>query len=327
MRNKYIMNLHIFDTDVNIIDRSGAESLIPVQESNEIIQGVITQSAVLQRGRRLPNMTSRQYKMPVLDMLPIAYFVNGDTGQKKTTKMAWEKKFITAEEIAVIVPIPEAVLDDSEYDICAEVRPRVIEAFGKKIDGAILFGDDKPTSWRADVVATATTAKSVVTLGTEDDLYGKIMGEDGSIAKIEGSGYFVNAHMADISMRAKLRGLKNANGDPLFKSDMQSGTNYFLDGSPMNFPNNGSFDKSKALMISGDFSQLAYSIRQDITFKLFTEGVVQNTDGSIAYNLMQNDMVALRAVMRLGWEIPNPINSVEKDKTKRCPFSILKAGA
>ena len=95
----------------------------------------------------------------------------------------------------------------------------------------------------------------------------------------------------------------------------------------MNFPNNGSFDKSKALMISGDFSQLAYSIRQDITFKLFTEGVVQNSDGSIAYNLMQNDMVALRAVMRLGWEIPNPINSVEKDKTKRCPFSILKAGA
>ena len=257
MRNKYIMNLHIFDTDVNIIDRSGAESLIPVQESNEIIQGVITQSAVLQRGRRLPNMTSRQYKMPVLDMLPIAYFVNGDTGQKKTTKMAWDKKFITAEEIAVIVPIPEAVLDDSEYDIWAEVRPRVIEAFGKKIDGAIIFGDDKPSSWRADVVATATTAKSVVTLNTGDDLYDKIMGEDGSIAKIEGSGYFVNAHMADISMRAKLRGLKNANGDPLFKSDMQSGTNYFLDGSPMNFPNNGSFDKSKALMISGDFSQLA----------------------------------------------------------------------
>ena len=113
---------------------------------------------------------------------------------------------------------------------------------------------------------------------------------------------------------------------PLFKSDMQSSTTYSLDGSPMNFPNNGAFDKSKALMISGDFSQLVYAIRQDITFKLFTEGVVQNTDGTIAYNLMQNDMVALRAVMRLGWEIPNPINSLQKDKTKRCPFSVLKAG-
>lgn len=320
------MNLRLFDIDANVIDRSGAESLIPTQETNEIIQGTITQSAVLSRGRKLANMTSRQYKMPVLDMLPIAYFVNGDTGQKKTTKQAWDKKFITAEEIAVIVPIPEAVLDDAEYDIWAEVKPRVTEAFGKVIDGAILFDVDKPSTWRDGVVTTATKAQSVVTLGASDNLYDKIMAEEGVIAKVEDSGYFVNGHMADISMRAKLRGLKDADGNPIFKSDMQGATSYSLDGSPMNFPNNGAFDKSKALMISGDFSQLVYSIRQDITFKLFTEGVVQNIDGTIAYNLMQNDMVALRAVMRLGWEIPNPINALKTDKTKRCPFSILKVG-
>ena len=325
--NRNRMNLKLFESDASIIDRSGAESLIPTQESNEIIQGAITQSAVLSRGRRLANMTSRQYKMPVLDMLPIAYFVNGDTGQKQTTKQQWDKKYITAEEIAVIVPIPEAVLDDSEYDIWAEVRPRITEAFGKVIDSAILFGVNKPTSWRNDVVATATAAGAIVTLGSADNLYDKIMSEDGVIAKVENCGYFVNGHMADISMRAKLRGLKNTNGDPLFKSDLQGSTQYALDGSPMVFPNNGAFDKSKALMISGDFSQLVYSIRQDITFKLFTEGVVQNTDGSIAYNLMQNDMVALRAVMRLGWEIPNPINSVEKNKEKRCPFAVMKSGA
>lgn len=325
--NRKRMNLKLFESDASIIDRSGAESLIPTQESNEIIQGAITQSAVLSRGRRLANMTSRQYKMPVLDMLPIAYFVNGDTGQKQTTKQQWDKKYITAEEIAVIVPIPEAVLDDSEYDIWAEVRPRITEAFGKVIDSAILFGVNKPTSWRNDVVATATAAGAIVTLGSADNLYDKIMSEDGVIAKVENCGYFVNGHMADISMRAKLRGLKNTNGDPLFKSDLQGSTQYALDGSPMVFPNNGAFDKSKALMISGDFSQLVYSIRQDITFKLFTEGIVQNTDGSIAYNLMQNDMVALRAVMRLGWEIPNPINSVEKNKEKRCPFAVMKAGA
>lgn len=325
--DKKRMNLRLFEGDTNIIDRSGAEALIPTQEANEIIQGTIAQSAVLSRGRKLANMTSKQYKMPVLDMLPIAYFVNGDTGQKKTTKEAWDKKFITAEEIAVIVPIPEAVLDDSEYDIWAEVKPRVTEAFGAVIDGAALFGVNKPSTWRDDIVTTATAAGSVVTLGSADSLYDKIMSEDGVIAKVEDCGYFVNGHMADISMRAKLRGLKNTNGDPLFKSDLQGSTQYALDGSPMSFPNNGAFDKSKALMISGDFNQLVYSIRQDITFKLFTEGVVQNTDGTIAYNLMQNDMVALRAVMRLGWEIPNPINALKKDKAKRCPFAILKAGA
>lgn len=319
-------DIQLFEGDAQIIDRTGAASLIPEENAREIIQGVVTQSAVLQRGRKLPNMSSKTYKMPVLDMLPIAYFVNGDTGAKKTTKQAWDKKFITAEEIAVIVPIPEAVLDDSDYDIWGEVKPRVIEAFGKVIDGAVLFDLDKPSTWRDGVVTTATKAGSIVTLATGDDLYDKIMAEEGIIAKIEESGYFVNGHMADISMRAKLRGLKDTTGNPIFKSDMQNGTTYSLDGSPMNFPNNGAFDKSKALMISGDFSQLVYAIRQDITFKLFTEGVVQNTDGSIAYNLMQNDMVALRAVMRLGWEIPNPINSMKTDKTKRCPFAILKAG-
>lgn len=319
-------DIQLFEGDAQIIDRTGAASLIPEENAREIIQGVVTQSAVLQRGRKLPNMSSKTYKMPVLDMLPIAYFVNGDTGAKKTTKQAWDKKFITAEEIAVIVPIPEAVLDDSDYDIWGEVKPRVIEAFGKVIDGAVLFDLDKPSTWRDGVVTTATKAGSVVTLATGDDLYDKIMAEEGIIAKIEESGYFVNGHMADISMRAKLRGLKDTTGNPIFKSDMQNGTTYSLDGSPMNFPNNGAFDKSKALMISGDFSQLVYAIRQDITFKLFTEGVVQNTDGSIAYNLMQNDMVALRAVMRLGWEIPNPINSMKTDKTKRCSFAILKAG-
>lgn len=317
----------MFENDANIIDRTGAESLIPETRAREIIQGTIARSAVLSQGRKLPNLSSKTHKMPVLDMLPIAYFVNGDTGNKKTTNMKWDKKIITAEEIAVIVPIPEAVLDDSEYDIWAEVRPRVEEAFGKVIDGAVLFGVNAPDSWRDDIVTTATNATSVVTFGSSDSLYDKIMGEDGVIAKVEASGFFVTGHMADISMRAKLRGLKDSTGNPIFKSDMQESTRYSLDGSAMTFPNNGSFDKSKALMISGDFSQLVYAIRQDITFKLFTEGVVQNTDGSIAYNLMQQDMVALRAVMRLGWEIPNPINSLKTDKAKRCPFAILKSGS
>ncbi len=321
---KRVMDLTIFDID--FIDRGGAEALIPVEEANQIIQGVITSSAVLSSGRKLANMTARQYKMPVLDSLPIAYFVDGDTGTKQTTKMAWDKKVITAEEIAVIVPIPEAVLDDSQYDIWGEVKPRIVEAFGKKIDGAILFGVDKPASWRDDIVKTVTSAGATVNL--TDDLYNSIMGEDGVIAKVENSGYVPNGHMADISLRAKLRGIKDTTGQPIFKQDMQSGTSYSLDGSRMNFPINGAFDKSKALMISGDFSQLVYSIRQDITFKLFTEGVIQDpATKEIVYNLMQNDMVALRAVMRLGWELPNPINSLQKDKTKRCPFAILKGGA
>ena len=275
-------------------------------------------------GRRLANMTSKQTKLPVLDALPIAYFVDGDTEQKKTTKQQWDKKILYAEEVAVIVPIPEAVLDDADYDIWGEVRPRIQEAFGKVIDQAIFFSTGKPTNWRAGLVPSATAAGATVALGT-NDLYDVIMGEGGVIAKVEESGFFVSGHLADISMRAKLRGLKDKQDRPLFLASMQQAGNYTLDGSAMTFPRNGAWDPSAALMVSGDFSQLVYSIRQDITFKLFTEGVVQNTDGTIAYNLMQNDMVALRAVMRLGWEIPNPINALKTNKNQRFPFAVLTA--
>ena len=317
-------NLQLFDTDAQLIDRTGAEALIPEENAREIIQGAVAQSAALSMGRRLANMTSKQTKLPVLDALPIAYFVDGDTEQKKTTKQQWDKKILYAEEVAVIVPIPEAVLDDADYDIWGEVRPRIQEAFGKVIDQAIFFSTGKPTNWRAGLVPSATAAGATVALGT-NDLYDVIMGEGGVIAKVEESGFFVSGHLADISMRAKLRGLKDKQDRPLFLASMQQAGNYTLDGSAMTFPRNGAWDPTAALMVSGDFSQLVYSIRQDITFKLFTEGVVQNTDGTIAYNLMQNDMVALRAVMRLGWEIPNPINALKTNKNQRFPFAVLTA--
>lgn len=307
----------------NITERTDLSGLIPEPVTREIIQGVTEGSAVLNMGRRLPNMTSKTQTMNVLDMLPTAYFVNGDTGMKQTTKMKWDKKKIYAEEIAVIVPIPEAVLDDANYDIWGEVRPRLVEAFGKVIDGAVLFGVNKPTSWRNSVVKTCNDAGTIVKASASGDLYDELLGEGGVISKVEENGYLVNGIMSAIKMRAKLRGIKDANGSPIFKTDMQGATPYALDGSALYFPRNGAFDETKALMIAGDWNELVYSVRQDITFKIFDQGVVQDpSDNSIVYNLMQNDMVALRAVMRLGWEIPNPKTAYNDGLSNPCPFAI-----
>lgn len=311
----------------NMIDRTGAEALISEQVSREIIQGVAEQSVVLKMGKKLPNMTSKKTKMPVLDMLPLAYWVDGDSGFKQTSEMAWKNKYIVAEELATIIPIPEAVLDDADYDIWGEVKPRCVEALGKKIDAAVLFGTDKPSSWRDGIVTGATSANNVVTLNSGDSLYDKIMAEDGVISKVEEAGFFVTGNMADISMRAKLRGMKDSSGDPLFKTNVQGATTYTLDGTSIEFPRNGAFDKAQALMISGDFSQLVYSIRQDVTYKLLTEAtIVDPSSKAVVFALAQQDMVALRVVMRLGWEIPNPINGLKPTESQRFPFAVLKAG-
>ncbi|ALS27188.1 phage capsid family protein [Paenibacillus sp. 32O-W] len=321
---KYRLKLNLQTFSTNIINRTDAEALIPVEVANEIIQGVPQQSAVMQLATRLPNMTAKQKRMPVLNSLPMAYFVNGDTGTKQTTKVDWKNKYLEAEEIAVIVPIPEAVLDDSDYDIWGQVRPRIEAAFGEVFDAAVLYGTNKPSTWPDGIVTQATAKGKGVALGTGADLYDDIMAEGGVIDLVEQSGFMVNGHVAAMGMRAKLRGLRDADGQPIFKATMQEGTRYQLDGEPMIFPQNGSVDPTKSLLIAGDWRQLVYSIRQDMTYKILTEAVIQDpATGDIVYNLAQQDMVALRCVMRLAWQIPNPINQLDRNEATRFMFSVL----
>ena len=308
-----------------MIQRTDLAGLIPEPVSREIFQGVVENSAVLKAGRKLPNMTSKTQSINVLDMLPMAYWVEGDTGYKETASMAWKQKKLYAEELAVIVPIPEAVLDDTNYDIWGEVKPRLVEAMGRRIDEAIIFGLGKPSTWRKSIVDTAKDAGNAVTetTGANADLYADIMGEGGVIAKAEESGYMPTGVMSAVSMRAKLRGLTDKNGQPLFISSMQGKSQYMLDGMEMSFPMNGAWDPTEALMVVGDFHQLVYSIRQDVTYKILTEAtIVDPSSQKVIYSLAQQDMVALRAVMRLGWEIPNPISGYRENLGTYSPFAV-----
>lgn len=308
----------------NMISRQQAEALIQEQLINTIQQDAPKQSVFMGLARKLPNMTSKQTRIPVLDMLPMAYWVNGDTGFKQTSEQAWDNVYITAEELAVIVPIPEAVVADASFDILGEVQPRVMEAIGQRVDGATIFGVNRPASWRADIITTARQAGNNVAPGSSPNYYDLIMGEGGVIAKVEESGRMVTGALSAMDMRAKLRGLKGQDGHPIFKSDMQGATSYALDGAPMYFPQNGSFDQSIAQLIVGDFSQAVYSIRQDITVKILDQGVIQDpSTKAIVYNLAQQDMIALRVVFRMGWALPNPATRMDGDRTS-CPFAYLE---
>ena len=294
------------------ITRTDVDSLIETQVANEIFEGVIKDSKALSMFRRLPNMTSDKTKLRVLDSLPVAYFVDESTnnGRKNTTKMAWDKKFINAAELAVIVPIKENVLNDSSIDIWAEVRPRIVEAFAKKIDNAMFFGVDKPTDWRKGLVP------SVIDAGAEVTETGKLYSDINDVmTKVEESGYEVNGILGGVGLKGKFRMMTDTTGQPLNTTEIGSIRRAFMD--------NGVWDKSKSTLIAGDFSQAVYAIRQDVTYKILDQAVIQDTDGSILYNLAQDDMVALRVVMRLGWEIPNPVNALNGTET-RFPFASLK---
>lgn len=311
---------------VNITNRADAEAIIREQVISNIFQDAPKHSVFLSMAKKLPNMTSNQTRMRVLDFLPTAYWVNGDTGMKQTTRQAWDNVFINAGELAVIVPISDAVLSDAEFDIFGEVTPRVMEAIGQKVDAAVIFGDNRPAEWGLDIISRARQAGNNVSPATGKDYYDLILGENGVFAKVEDDGYGVTGALAPMNFKSKLRGLRDTTGQPIFKSNMQDVARYSLDGAPITFPENGAFYANIAQLVVGDFSQAVYAIRQDITVKILDQGVIQDPDTKeIIYNLAQQDMTALRIVFRMGWALPNPATRLNEDRTG-CAFAYLEPG-
>ncbi len=311
---------------VNITNRADAEAIIREQVASNIFQDAPKHSVFLSMAKKLPKMTSNQTRMRVLDFLPTAYWVNGDTGMKQTTRQAWDNVFINAGELAVIVPISDAVLSDAEFDIFGEVTPRVMEAIGQKVDAAVIFGDNRPAEWELDIISRARQAGNNVSPVTGKDYYDLILGENGVFAKVEDDGYGVTGALAPMNFKSKLRGLRDTTGQPIFKSNMQDVARYSLDGAPITFPENGAFYANIAQLVVGDFSQAVYAIRQDITVKILDQGVIQDPDTKeIIYNLAQQDMTALRIVFRMGWALPNPATRLNKDRTG-CAFAYLEPG-
>lgn len=300
---------------MSMITRSNVEAVMEPDVIREIMEGVVTQSKALSMFRRLPNMSSNKTKMRVLDALPMAYWVDAETnnGRKQLTKMAWDNKFITAEEIAVIIPIKEDLLDDVDFDLWADCKPRLVEAFGRKIDDAVFTGVDKPKNFRMDLLSSVRNAGATITQGADESLYSAI---NNAMVKVEESGYNVTGIIGGVDLKGKFRMMLDSTGQPITGTEIGSLPKAYID--------NGSWDKNKSQLIVGDMSQAVYSIRQDITYKVLTEAVIQDpATGNIIYNLAQEDMVALRVVMRLGWEIPNPINALNPDESTRFPFASI----
>lgn len=269
----------------NIITRSDAQALIDEQVASEIIQGVTKKSFILSAAKKLQNMTSNKTKLRVLDSLPVAGFVEGDTGLKPTSKVDWSNKYITAEEIAVIIPIPENVLSDASYDIWGQIKPLIIEAFGKVIDGAVLNGTNAPASWGSGLIAEITAAGNVVNYSADDTLYKQI---DDAMVKVEEDGFVPTAVVGGVGLRSGFRNMVDTLGQPIKGTEIDSIQRYFVD--------NGSWDTTKAKILVGDFDNLVYAIRQDVTYKVLDQAVISDAEGKVLYNLAQQDMVALRVV-------------------------------
>jgi HK97 family phage major capsid protein len=309
----------------NIISRSDAAALIPEEVSNAMLGKITEGSATLQAFTRVP-VQRAQVRFPILSALPVAYWVTGDSGIKQTTEVNWANKYLNIEELAAIVPIPENVLDDTDTDVWSQVRPLIEEACARTLDSAVFFGVNAPGTFPQNVGAAATAAANTVTEaatqaqgGIQDDL-------DNLLGLVEADGFDPGNIVAARSLKGKLRRARDTTGQRLagLNSDI---TEY--EGMAISYPMRGLFPSgggagtnTRAFVL--DPSEFIVGVRQDITYKVLTEAVIQDNSGVIQYNLAQQDMVALRVKMRVGWQVSNRINNDQPTEASRYPAGVLK---
>lgn len=306
----------------SLVSRTDAASLVPEEVSSAMLANLSAQSAVLALATQIP-VARNQTRFPVLTALPTAYFVSGDTGLKQTTEAAWDNKFLYVEEIATIVPIPEAVLDDAGFDVWGSIRPLMEAAISRTLDAAVVFGTNAPATWvtEGNLVAGAVAAGNVVARGASTAAQGGLHGDlSDLVGTLEADGYIPNGAIGNVTVKSRLRSVRGTDGQTLaLPADIPS-INYALAGL---WPTG----VSAAEAVVGDFSKLVVGVRQDMTYKLITEGVITDAAGLIIYNLPQQDMVALRLVFRAGYAVSNPINYTEGVEANRYPFAVLRSPA
>jgi HK97 family phage major capsid protein len=303
----------------SLIDRSDAGGLIPTEYSNEIVTATVQESAALRLCRRVAMATGQQ-RVPVLSTLPQSFWVQGDTGLKQTTEAAWSGVFLNAEEIATIVPVPEAVIADASFDIWTELKIPIAQSIAVLIDAAVFSGTNAPATWPQAIVPAATAAGNTVDAVSTAAEGGVVNDLANLLGIVEADGYEAGAFAASRSLRPLLRSARSSTGELL----SAQGDNFTLDriwGVDIAYAVATSMGST--LAIAGEWSDAIIGVRQDLTYKLLDQAVFQDGTGAITLNLAQQDALGLRVTMRLALAIAVPAALSEGGGATPYPFAVL----
>lgn len=299
----------------NYVSRQDALALIVEQHSREILSAAQTQSVAMQTFRTI-TMGSSQLKIALLDAFPQAQWLTPamsapvnptdvDVAAKPVTDMAWDFQEMFAEEAAAIVIVPENVIDDAEIDLWSEIEKRTSEAVARLIDQTVFFGTAPvggvPATFPAGgihgqaVAADHDIDPAAFPDADQAELWNQAM------ALVEADGYDVSAGYAARGIRASLRGMRDANGTPLYVTNLAGGgPTDSMYGVPIHYVTNGSWDNTRSMAILGDPRYAVLGVRQRLTAKRLDQATIGT------FNLAERDSLALRVKTRLAFAILAP---------------------
>lgn len=277
------------------ITRSDAEVLFDEALSAELINALPKQSAALSNLTVIPMGTATS-RIPVLSALPTAAFLSADQEVKPQSEAAWAKKTLTAEEIAVIVPISETVLEDASIDVMQRTIDLIVQEFGRVLDAAVFFGTGAPSTFPTGGIfgQIAAGQKTQATANIAADI-------NAMFGHVEETGMDVTDVFAMRQMKAALRGQTGTGGVPIYVPTEGNPNVGSIYGVPAAYPMG--WDKAQAEAIALNDSAFILGLRSDVKTKVLTEASLTGFG-----NLAERDSIAIRATMRVAFQTANPVS-------------------
>lgn len=329
---------------------------LPAEVASGIIDDVLAGSAALQLGD-VTRMTRREKIFTLTETLPDAYWIKGtaatdkpafgpgaslpdgsreakDLAMKQTTGMSWKQKKMEAEEMAVLVPLPDTWQADSDVNF-EEIKPYLVEAMAKKLDAAILFGEELPSSWAANgfygilpmaiaagnTINAADTAYQIGATGRTD--YGLAIAA--LAEQMAEDGYDPTGFTTYPGFKWKLVQQRGTNGESIYQGGavgMDGRPAETIYGERLAEVRSGIWNthKDDALIIAGQWNTLKIGVRQDIEFAVTDSAPIFNQAGTLVLNTFQQDAKVLRATFRVASTVINPRMRLGGE----FPFSALR---
>lgn len=290
---------------------------MPQVVATALIGATVRESAALSTFTQVPTGT-RDSLVPVLSKdVEAAWISPADTGLKRPDAPKWEPGALTAEELAVIVPVPNNVIADQTFNLSAAMTPLFTRAMARGIDRAALFGVDKPAGWTSlSVLEAAAGAGNTVEAGEDpvEDLLAaaelpSVQGYLIDRAVVRPGWQFAAARLRAHDLVANPAGAAEA--FPLI-----------LAGLPL-YVNPPAFDASKAVSFAIDSTCCLIGVRQDLTITVHQDAVITDDAGKVVFNAMQQDSVVYRCVMRVGYLLAKPPTDAGLPVAQRAPVAAV----
>lgn len=334
-------------------NRANADTRKALEFPEEVVEGIIQDTiatSVALRVGDVRRMGAFQERLIVENSKPYTYWVNGttaagdnplgssnnddtnqaakDIGMRQLTTMQYDNLTLRTDEIAVMVSLPENWRQDSRASF-ELIRPKVLEAFAKKIDRAVFFGesggaDPIPSTFGNGLVPDAIAEGHVTYLadhlassptdGTRADradAYAEVA------QGLNVRGYDVSNFVVAPGERWNLRRQRDENG-ALLNADG-------LFGISVEEVSNGTWDPASAIALAGEYSNLVIGVRQGIEFALSDSATIFAPDGTPLLSAFQQKTTLLRATMRIGYVVTNPLKNLTGQR--EYPFAVLAPGS